>query len=319
MLLFWDGRSAAPSVVATLAGMPPQVALNGGSLVPARAQPRAWQDTLNPKPCWIEVRLGENGPAFHWLGDGSSADPGSQPLDGPPGLKPGSAQIADWPGCTRAPCSWIGFPDRPTPPEIACLCANREGGVWFGAEDGLHFVREKLVRFYTTRDGLSDNQVRAVSAARNGDVWAATSRGLSRWHRDRWDRFSPTAKCLSVALGPADEVWLSSQGVGQGPIQRASAGDLLPLVIGLEFADPSSLLFASDETLWIACDLGITWIRPQLWAQRSRPVAVVNDGRFFTRHAGNDLPVSFWPGRGPRWPRSGPVHLAAASPLSMDA
>ncbi len=48
-------------------------------------------------------------------------------------------------------------------PEITCLTANREGGVWFGTgEDGLHQLRERLIRVFTTRNGLSGKDVRSV-------------------------------------------------------------------------------------------------------------------------------------------------------------
>jgi hypothetical protein len=43
----------------------------------------------------------------------------------------------------------------------------------------------------TTREGLPDNQVFAISSSSDGTVWAATARGVVRWAGDHWTTVGP--------------------------------------------------------------------------------------------------------------------------------
>ncbi len=53
--------------------------------------------------------------------------------------------------------------------------------VWFGTDMGVHFYDKKTgnFRYFTTKDGLSDDLINSVETDKNGNVWVATNRGLS--------------------------------------------------------------------------------------------------------------------------------------------
>ncbi len=68
------------------------------------------------------------------------------------------------------------------PPRIYAINSSPDGSIWFGTEEGVFQCDEeaRLVRRYTTQDGLSNNVVRAILSADGGDMWISTSSGLNR-------------------------------------------------------------------------------------------------------------------------------------------
>ena len=126
--------------------------------------------------------MGSDGPVFSWLWDTRLHRPWAARWNGPLADDSWLGVSYDLARLRGGVLEKIEIPDHLAGPEIACICANREGGVWFGTEeDGLHFVQERLIRVFTTRDGLSGNDVRSVCATPDGGLWVATGEGLSRW------------------------------------------------------------------------------------------------------------------------------------------
>jgi ligand-binding sensor domain-containing protein len=75
----------------------------------------------------------------------------------------------------------LKFTDLINGPQITSLWPDREGGIWFGTEaDGLHYLRDKLIRVFTSRDGLYSEDIRTICAAPDGSFWAATADGPSQ-------------------------------------------------------------------------------------------------------------------------------------------
>jgi ligand-binding sensor domain-containing protein len=64
-----------------------------------------------------------------------------------------------------------------TPAFISSFTRARDGGFWIGARDGLFRYKEGRFTHYTTQDGLSFNDVRALLEDRNGNLWIGTAGG----------------------------------------------------------------------------------------------------------------------------------------------
>jgi ligand-binding sensor domain-containing protein len=64
---------------------------------------------------------------------------------------------------------------------VSSIFEDSEGQMWFGTDGGgvWHYYDEKNFVVYTTSNGLSNNQVRAIVQAANGDIYFATRNGLS--------------------------------------------------------------------------------------------------------------------------------------------
>jgi signal transduction histidine kinase/ligand-binding sensor domain-containing protein len=103
--------------------------------------------------------------------------------------------------------SWCAFPPRLfqwesgrfTPlilPEaldrnISAIFQDRAGRLWLGTQGGL--LRFEDLKLFTTRDGLSANDVRAIAEDREGDLWVGTEGGgLDRLRDGRFTCFTRT-------------------------------------------------------------------------------------------------------------------------------
>jgi signal transduction histidine kinase/ligand-binding sensor domain-containing protein len=266
---FWNGRSAATTVIGTVDYyVPPTVRLANNSALPPDAQILAWSDSVESSTWWAETRLGRDGPIFHWLWDNRLARPFAARWNGAAGANTWLGVSYDLARVRDGQLEKFEITRQSAGLEIACLCANHEGGVWFGSEeDGLHFVQERLIRVFTTADGLSGNDVRSVCATPDGGLWVATARGLNRWLNGELTRRG-TGRLRAIASDRQGRPWFGRAQSGQEALSRDNDGPGGTWVIlGLEWEDPNSLRFAKDGTLWVACERGLTWIKPDRLVQ----------------------------------------------------
>ncbi len=74
-----------------------------------------------------------------------------------------------------------------------------DGNVWCATQKGLVRVKGDSLSTYTTEDGLPENEISALAADRDGNLWIGTVHG--RLSRFRDDKFAE-----SISLGDSD-VW----------------------------------------------------------------------------------------------------------------
>lgn len=87
-----------------------------------------------------------------------------------------------------------------------------EDYLWAGTNQGLQqwSLEGNRYQVITSRDGLPDDHVKALTSSTNGSVWAATGKGLSSWTNGSWQNQTlpiegePTALAATVA---GDAVW----------------------------------------------------------------------------------------------------------------
>ena len=267
LLLFWDLRSAAPTVVARVCGSPPQVAVLAGTERLGGVTLRGWCDPQTPSRSVIEMTVGGEGHRFHWIGPASRSGANasrwgaSRNSDVWLGAEPGLAQI-------RADrLDLIDFRDFTSPPEVICLAPNREGGFWLGtAGDGLHLIRERLVEVFTTRDGLSGNDIRSVLATREGTLLAGGPAGLDQYKDGRWTRRGtqaalPAAAVLSIAQTAGGTLWFTRGHAGPDALSALDQDVPVELSLnGLTWHHPGRLVHSPEGRLWVGCGHGLTWI-----------------------------------------------------------
>jgi signal transduction histidine kinase/ligand-binding sensor domain-containing protein len=295
---FWDGRSAVTSVVGKVDDDPLHVRFSSSSVLSPKVEVRAWAGGAESNTRWAEFRLGQDDVAFHWLWDSRLRRPFAARWNGPAAQDAWLGVSYDLARVRGSQLEKIEIPPRSAGLEIACLCANREGGAWFGSEeDGLHFVQERSIRVFTTQDGLSGNDVRSVSATADGGLWVATADGLSRWRRSEWTHHGK-GKVRSVASDREGMPFLGAQGFGNLQLRRDIEDPFRNTVLlGLDWEDPNSLRFASDGTLWVVCERGLTWLKPERLVQNSEGNWVPDSASrepVFGRYAiGKELPKMF--------------------------
>jgi signal transduction histidine kinase/streptogramin lyase len=252
----------------------------GGAALPADARFHAWSPPGGGGPRLVEFEAGSPGPRFAL----QLPPPGNYAF-----FNRGQAVLENeaWVG-SRLGLFRIGggqaqrlvFEDASGGPDVSCLCAGLDGGVWFGTEeDGLHYLQRRLVTVHSP--GSPDAIVASVAAGPDGSVWAATREGLFRGDGDVWRRLDG-GKHRSVAVTPG--------GVGvsgllyAGPntvlIHRAS-GQPAADFLAYPFASPNTLWTDSSGSVWVCCERGVTRIDAQWLASQTQGRGLPEDASNF--------------------------------------
>ena len=100
--------------------------------------------------------------------------------------------------------------------QVSAIFQDRAGRLWLGAQGGL--LRLDDLKLFTSRDGLSANDVRAITEDREGNLWIGTEGGgLDRFRDGRFDYYTKTnglpGNRVSAMEVDADGVlWVATSG-----------------------------------------------------------------------------------------------------------
>jgi signal transduction histidine kinase/ligand-binding sensor domain-containing protein len=294
MILFWDGRSHSPELRFQVIGAELFVVGTANASSESQPQLRGWRDPGQPGAWWAEIRFGADQPAFQWLARPGAVEAQANRWSGEV-LRPGwVAAGRDLAQLTDQGLLLADFPALASPPEVEVLCANREGGTWLGTrDDGLHLVRERPLRMVTTAHGLADNDVRAVCPSRQGGLWVATHGGGSHWVNERAQLIArDPMRC--VAEDPEGKLWWGIQDVSVASLRYLGPEGLQHFSLpGLEWRGPTAIRFARDGTLWVVCEAGVTWVKPErLPGRQPLPLDSQEKSGFGRLRRGVELPDS---------------------------
>ena len=65
---------------------------------------------------------------------------------------------------------------------MRCIYQDRNENYWFGSHrEGVCLFDGKSFEYFTTEDGLSDNQVRTIQEDAHGNIWFGTANGVSSY------------------------------------------------------------------------------------------------------------------------------------------
>jgi len=114
--------------------------------------------------------------------------------------------------------------DRPVVSAHALL-ATKDGGLWIGHRNGVTFLKQDIVTFYTEQEGLPYGEVHALAQTRDGAIWAAASGGLARFADGRWERIQaqwnyPALSADGLVVDHSGTLWVT----GGGRIHFLSSG-----------------------------------------------------------------------------------------------
>ena len=112
-------------------------------------------------------------------------------------------------GLRRCPAGGAG-------PQVSAIFQDRAGQLWLGTQGGL--LRLDDLKLFTTRDGLSADDVRAIAEDREGNLWVGTEGGGLNRMRDGSSRASRKRTACRATAFPrprwiADGVlWVATSG-----------------------------------------------------------------------------------------------------------
>lgn len=166
------------------------------------------------------------------------------------------------------------------PVAVRSIAEGPDGTLWIGTYGaGVWRLREGRWQGFSQRDGLANDNVRAVLVDRAGRLWAATLAGLSVLEAGVWRSYHvadglPSDSLIGLAEGPDGSLWFGTDGRGlvrlrDGRFQVFGTGDGLPSELVL------SLRFDAEGRLWVGTNGGLAWGR---------------EGRFVSVGSGSGLP-----------------------------
>lgn len=89
-----------------------------------------------------------------------------------------------WPGTSQT--STLKFTSG-----IRAILQDSKGNYWFGSHnEGISFYNGKSFEYFTTNEGLSDNQIRSIQEDKNGKIWIGTSKGASVYDKGTLTNYS---------------------------------------------------------------------------------------------------------------------------------
>ena len=164
--------------------------------------------------------------------------------------------------------------------------------VWIGTRGGLSRIRNRDVKTYTARDGLTNEYVRALAAGPDGGVWVGTNGGGVLFLKD--DTFSMPIKTSGLASfvraivrDRAGVLWIGTGGGGLLRVTSNGSGSLETVALTTRDGLADDVVFQVLEdragNLWLSSNKGIARVtRPSLDARvtrRNQPLAVTTFGR----------------------------------------
>ncbi len=148
---------------------------------------------------------------------------------------------------------------------IFCLMVSRDDTVWIGTEGGgVTRYAHGQFQSWTTREGLSNDFVRALFQDKAGTIWAGTDNGLMQFKGDRFVRVDgtpaiPTISVHSIHQDRSGRLWV-------GGFKLACIENMVAkyFSLGPQMSQNmvKSVAQTQDGTVWVGTVSGLEWMRP---------------------------------------------------------
>jgi signal transduction histidine kinase/ligand-binding sensor domain-containing protein len=145
---------------------------------------------------------------------------------------------------------------------VGALLVDHQGALWIGTNDaGIYRIHQDKVENFRRVDGLSSDSVYKLFEDREGNIWAATNKGIDRFRDLRIATYSITdglctSEVDSVMAADDGTLWIGGDdGLGilrQDRLSCVASGKSLP---GHQV---TSLFEGRDHRLWIGIDNSLT-------------------------------------------------------------
>jgi ligand-binding sensor domain-containing protein/signal transduction histidine kinase len=164
--------------------------------------------------------------------------------------------------------------------EISALWPDDDGSVWIASDgNGLHHLKNGVVRTYTTRDGLPSDELLALLRARDGSLWIGSAAGAVRFRNGKFETFGSDSGLggeivISLHEDRRGRIWAMA-GDGSGP--AVFDGKRFHVLTLTEKRQPDLAVCMYDDD------------RGDLWFGSRRGLHRLHEGRVFTYTASHGL------------------------------
>ncbi len=99
---------------------------------------------------------------------------------------------------------------------IRAIFQDSKGNYWLGSHnEGVSFYNGKSFEYFTTNEGLADNQIRSIQEDENGTIWFGTANGVSSYDGKTIKTHSPIGNLESKWTKKDGDLWFNA-GTKQG-------------------------------------------------------------------------------------------------------
>jgi ligand-binding sensor domain-containing protein len=140
--------------------------------------------------------------------------------------------------------------------DATCVAADNAGVIWVGTKSGVAMRTKDSFKVFTKENGLADNMVNKVFAAKGGKLWVATDNGVSVYQGGTWTSYTVKdglagEKVRDIVSGDAGSVWFgTNKGVSRFD---GSTWTTYNMKSGLSWNDTHALAYdARSNTIWAA-------------------------------------------------------------------
>lgn len=202
---------------------------------------------------------------------------------------------------------------------ILGIAASPEGDLWMATEYGVAWLRqgESQWKFFRKKDGLPDNHVQAVAWIK-GALWVGTRKGVARWHKRRWKRWTtaqglPASDIRAIGADEQGRIWFSPniatpfyrQGERFVPVKNFPVVGATCVVGDTEggvwfCSDQGAIHYKNDQPRVFSVDHGLAGINVQsilvdagggVWmGTRQKGISYYKSGRWVTMDRRHGLP-----------------------------
>ena len=152
---------------------------------------------------------------------------------------------------------------------ILAIHQDRQGQLWFGTPEGLMRREERGWKVFTTRDGLSADEVRAIADDLEGNLWVGTrGGGLNRLRDGQFTSFRkkpdglPSDNIAALHVDSEGVLWIATDGGGLGRL-RDGRWKRYTTREGLVSNSLGYLLEDDAGYLWIGSNAGLMRVAKQ--------------------------------------------------------
>jgi signal transduction histidine kinase/CheY-like chemotaxis protein/ligand-binding sensor domain-containing protein len=161
------------------------------------------------------------------------------------------------------------------------MLRNREGNLWLATSTGLVLFKNGRFTTHTTKDGLTNNTVRAIFEDREGTLWVGTASGLDRMRGGRITKYPLPGSIPHPAIHCFYEdkngnLWIGTVAAGLFRINKAGAVNY-SVANGLSNATVRSLHEDQQGNLWVGTTGGVDEFRDGLFTPYGKPEGLSDD------------------------------------------
>lgn len=149
--------------------------------------------------------------------------------------------------------------------DICSIFEDSNGNYWFGSQqEGVCLFDGKSLEYFTTNEGLFDNQIRSIREDKNGSIWFGTAKGVSSYNGGKITDHTPIdiGNSQSEWAKTANDLWFNA-GNNEG-VFRFEGEKLNYLAFpNPKVINPHNVYFVTDlaegerNMLWIGTYAGI--------------------------------------------------------------